>query len=66
MRRRRRPGNTTPPNNKNKSVENLVVSKGNGYPVTDLTRMMVIMTNEINEELKEVLKEYIKMSSKSN
>jgi hypothetical protein len=43
----------------NNSIEDLVGNKENEYPVSDLNRMMINMTNELNDIHKKFLKKEI-------
>jgi hypothetical protein len=55
---RKRPGNPTPQKTSN-SIEDLVGNEENEYPVPDLNRTMLVMTNESNDIHKKTLKEEI-------
>jgi hypothetical protein len=52
-----RQGNTTPQKTNNISIEDLVENEGNEYPVADSRRMMTSISNELSEDLKDMLKE---------
>jgi hypothetical protein len=57
MGRRSRQENTTPQKTKINSTEDLVEKERNEYPAANPSRMRISMSNEFNEDLKEVLKE---------
>jgi flagellar capping protein FliD len=56
MGRRRRQGNPTPQKSNN-SIEDLVGNEENKYPVPDTNRMVINITNELNDIHKKSLKE---------
>jgi chromosome condensin MukBEF complex kleisin-like MukF subunit len=56
----RRQGNTTLQNTNNNSIEDLVENEGNEYSVADPSKMMINMSNELNEGFKESLKGELK------
>jgi molybdenum-dependent DNA-binding transcriptional regulator ModE len=49
MGRKRRQGNMTPQKTNNNIIEDLVESKGDESPVTDIRRMIIRMFNELKE-----------------
>jgi hypothetical protein len=55
MKRRRMEGNSTPQKTNN-STEDLVGNEENEYPVPDPNRMMINMSNELNDNHKEFFK----------
>jgi predicted transcriptional regulator len=53
--RRRRKGNCTP--QKNNSIEDLVGNEENEYPVPDLNKTMINVTNELSDTYKKIKEE---------
>jgi hypothetical protein len=56
---KRRQGNTTP-QKANKLIEDAGENEGNEHPVTDFSRMILIIFNEFNEIYRELLNELLK------
>jgi hypothetical protein len=57
---KRRQGNYNPSKKTKNSIEALVENEGNEYTVSDPTRIMISMSNKLNEYYKEMLKKYLK------
>jgi hypothetical protein len=66
MGRRRRQGPKTPQQTYNNSIEDLVESEGNEFPVADPSRVIICVSNEFKEGLKKELKEKLVEDLKEN